>query len=78
VLSQLSTFHPHVVDEGNSFQTWKVPVNILNVQLQTVNKELSSNMEVGQGVASQSITFPDKWSYHQLLKKVCISYIAYV
>jgi hypothetical protein len=40
-------FHPHVVDEGNSFQIQKGAVSILNVQLQTVIKELSSNMEAG-------------------------------
>jgi hypothetical protein len=49
---QLSMLHPCVADEGSSFKIWKVAVSILNVQLQTVNKELLSDMEVWQGADS--------------------------
>jgi hypothetical protein len=36
--------HPLVVDGGDSFQTWRAAVNILNKQLHTAKKRLPSSI----------------------------------
>jgi hypothetical protein len=46
---------PQVVDGREGFQIWRVAANILNKQLQTDEKGLSSSLEVGSGANNPSL-----------------------
>jgi hypothetical protein len=47
--------HPPVVDGGYDLQIWRVAENILNKQLQTADKGLSSSLRVEQGANISSV-----------------------
>jgi hypothetical protein len=45
---------PQVVDGGDALQVWRVAANILNKQLQAVDKGWSSSLGVGRGANNSS------------------------